>query len=423
MKSLFSILLTLFVVTANAQVENAMDGLVGTWSGRLEFENFSLRIVFHFHELNDGTLKCAFDSPDQNAQGIPAHIIYHYDDSVRINITKIGALYEARHIEGEITGRFKQNGINLPLTITKEVNKPNRPQTPSLPLPYRTENVTFTNAVNNVILNGTLTYPVGYEKMNKRQVPVVLMVSGSGIQNRDEELFEHKPFFVIADYLARNGIASLRYDDRDFDRYVSGKQINSNVTTQDYKRDAHAGINFLRKTKNFGNIGVIGHSEGGNIAFMLATEKLADFIISMAAIGVKADSALTAQVNKIIELQGRKTIKMSIEQYRYNVSTLNNTWLNWFINYNPRKDIVETRCPVMAINGEKDCQVICDLNLKSIEKILPKHKDNFIKAYPNLNHLFQHCQTGLPNEYSTIEETISPEVLNDITKWIHRLPK
>lgn len=100
MKSLFSILLTLFVVTANAQVENAMDGLVGTWSGRLEIENFSLRIVFHFHELNDGTLKCTLDSPDQNALGIPAHIIYHYDDSVRINITKIGALYEARHIEG-----------------------------------------------------------------------------------------------------------------------------------------------------------------------------------------------------------------------------------------------------------------------------------------------------------------------------------
>ena len=253
-----------------------------------------------------------------------------------------------------------------------------------------------------------------------KDVPVVIMVTGSGLQNRDEELFHHKPFLVIADYLARHGIASLRYDDRGFEASANGNNATANATTPDYRRDAEAGIEYLRKLKKFGSIGVIGHSEGGNIAFMLGSGKSVDFVISMAGVGTKTDVALTAQYNQIVTQQGLG-MPISVEQYRTNVKSLNSSWMNWFIDYDPTADIAATTCPVLAINGDKDCQVISSLNLKAIEKTLQPNELTLVKEYPSLNHLFQHCTSGLPDEYSTIEETISPEVLNDIACWINSL--
>ena len=267
-------------------------------------------------------------------------------------------------------------------------------------------------------MSGTLTYPVGYETMKKKDVPVVIMVSGSGLQNRDEELFNHKPFLVLADHLARHGIASLRYDDRAFGKSEGGDRIHKNATTLDYKRDAEAGIQYLRSLKKFGKVGVIGHSEGGNIAFMLGADKKVDFVVSMAGVGVKVDTALTAQANKIMELQGQPT-RLNVEQYRQNVQALQSPWMDWFVGYDPTADITAVKCPVMAINGDKDCQVMSSLSLPSIERLLKSNKHNHVKEYPSLNHLFQHCQTGLPTEYGNIEETISPEVLTDIVEWIN----
>jgi len=276
--------------------------------------------------------------------------------------------------------------------------------------------VTFRNEGDGATLAGTLTWPVGYDK--KQKPVVVLMVSGSGQQNRDEELFDHKPFLVIADYLARQGIATLRYDDRATGKSVGGEV--KNATTADFMRDAAAGLNYLRQRKTFGKVGILGHSEGGSIAFMLGARKKTDFIVSLAGPGVKGDTLLAAQSNRILTLSGQPA-NMTVEKYRQQDAVQQIPWLRWFNDYDPSDDIRKTRCFVFALNGNRDCQVISSLNLTAIKQLLQQSKRNLVKEYPGLNHLFQHCTTGLPTEYGQIEETISPEVLQDISQWIQSL--
>lgn len=400
-----------------AQVASKTTALLGTWTGKLNVGTTSLTLVFHFEQTDDHVV-CTMDSPDQGAKGIGVYKNYLSEDSVSLSVITLGVNYRAKLKDGQLDGTFVQNGLRLPLVLKKGELERRRPQMPAAPYPYQTEDITFVNQADNATLSGTLTYPVGYETMKKKDVPVVIMVSGSGLQNRDEELFDHKPFLVLADHLARHGIASLRYDDRAFGKSEGGDRIHKDATTLDYKRDAEAGIQYLRSLKKFGKVGVIGHSEGGNIAFMLGADKKVDFVVSMAGVGVKVDTALTAQANKIMELQGQPA-RLSVEQYRQNVQALQSPWMNWFIDYDPTADISAMKCPVMAINGDKDSQVISTLNLPSIRQLLQKNKYHLVKEYPSLNHLFQHCQTGLPTEYGNIEETISPEVLTDITKWIN----
>ena len=189
------------------------------------------------------------------------------------------------------------------------------------------------------------------------------------------------------------------------------------ATTLDFMRDAMSGVEFLRASKLFGKVGVLGHSEGGSIAFMLGAKGKVDFVISMAGIGVKGDTALTAQTNKILELTGQ-SMRFSTHQYRMNAIIKRSPWLNFFIDYDPSADISKTLCPVMAINGNRDVQVISSLNLTGIKAHLKNNPKNVIKEYPSLNHLFQHCKTGNISEYRMIEETISPEVLEDIVRFI-----
>ena len=400
-----------------AQVASKTTALLGTWTGKLNVGATSLTLVFHFEQTDDHVV-CTMDSPDQGAKGIGVYKNYLSEDSVSLSVITLGVNYRAKLKDGQLDGTFVQNGLRLPLVLKKGELERRRPQMPAAPYPYQTEDITFMNQADNATLSGTLTYPVGYETMKEKEVPVVIMVSGSGLQNRDEELFDHKPFLVLADHLARHGIASLRYDDRAFGKSEGGDRIHKDATTLDYKRDAEAGIQHLRSLKKFGKVGVIGHSEGGNIAFMLGADKKVDFVVSMAGVGVKVDTALTAQANKIMELQGQPT-RLNVEQYRQNVQALHSPWMDWFIDYDPTADIAEVKCPVMAINGDKDCQVISSLNLPSIRQLLQKNKHVLVKEYPSLNHLFQHCQTGLPTEYGNIEETISPEVLTDIVEWIN----
>ena len=189
------------------------------------------------------------------------------------------------------------------------------------------------------------------------------------------------------------------------------------ATTLDFMRDAASGVDFLRTSKQFGKVGILGHSEGGSIAFMLGAKGKVDFVISMAGIGVKGDTALTAQANKILELTGQ-SMRFSTHQYRMNAIIERSPWLNFFIDYDPSGDISKTLCPVMAINGSRDVQVIPLLNLMGIKVHLKPNSKNIIKEYPSLNHLFQHCKTGNVLEYRMIEETISPEVLEDIVRFI-----
>lgn len=414
MKKSFIILFVLVALTGQAQV-NSTTALLGSWSGKLKVGAMSLTIVLHLDQV-DGNVKVSLDSPDQGAKGIPASKEYLSDDSVAVKIVSLGATYRARLKDGKLDGTFSQSGMSFPLEMSKGIAEVKRPQMPKAPYPYETEEVIFRNEADGATLSGTLTWPVGY---NKNQKPVmVLFVSGSGQQNRDEEVMNHKPFLVIADYLARQGIATLRYDDRATGKSVGGDV--KNATTADFSRDALAGIDFLRSKKAFSKVGILGHSEGGSIAFMLGSQKKVDFIVSLAGPTVKGDTLLAAQSNRILSLSGQSAT-MTVEKYRQTVATMNQPWLNWFNDYDPTNDIRQIRCPVFALNGDRDCQVISTLCLPALRRLLQPSKKHLINEYPSLNHLFQHCTTGLPDEYSQIEETISPEVLQDIAQWINSL--
>jgi len=387
----------------------------GPWTGQLDLGVQKLTIVLHFDKDASGKDVCTMDSPDQSAKGIPATLNFISADSVNIAVPSIGMTYAGKLNEGELKGTFAQMGLSLPLSLKPGEVKHNRPQHPVEPYLYRTEEVSFTNVNAHATFSGTLVYPEGYKEGDK--VPVLIMVTGSGAENRDEEVFDHKPFLVIADYLARHGVASLRFDDRGVGKSTGSMQ---GATTKDFAEDALAGIEMLRGLKRFSKVGVLGHSEGGSVAFMLGAKQKVDFIISMAGVGAKGDTALTAQANRTYELMG-VPMQVNVAQYRAQVAQLNSPWLNYFLDYDPIPDIQGTRCPVLAINGDKDVQVVSSLNLKGIEMALPKNKKNLVKEYPGLNHLFQLCTTGLPTEYAGIEETISEEVLRDMVAWIKAL--
>ena len=415
-KTIITLLTALFVLSAHAQV-NPTTTLEGSWSGKLKVGAMSLTLVLHLEQA-DGYVKASLDSPDQGAKGISAYKEYLSDDSVAIKVESIGATYRAKLKDGKLDGTFSQSGMTFPLEMTKGVTEVKRPQEPKAPYPYETEEVTFKNEVDGATLAGTITWPVGYDKNAKKKPMVLLFVSGSGQQNRDEELMNHKPFLVIADYLARNGIATLRYDDRATGKSTGGDV--KNATSEDFARDADAGLNFLRNKKAFSKVGILGHSEGGTIAFMLGGQKKVDFIVSLAGPTVKGDTLLAAQSNHILSLSGMPA-NMTVEKYRQTATSAKIPWLDWFNDYDPSDNIRKTRCPVFALNGDRDCQVISSLCLPTLKELLPSSKKHLIKEYHGLNHLFQHCTTGLPEEYGKIEETISPEVLSDISTWIKQL--
>ena len=391
-----------FALQASAQ------NISGIWNGELNAGIQKIPLVLNL--TTDG--KCTLDSPQQGAKGIPADIVFISADSLNVSLKALNASFAGKLQDGELKGVFTQHGFKLPLNLKPgERAAAKRPQTPKPPYPYQTEEVTFVNVQAGATLAGTLTLPQDARC-------VVLMVTGSGQQNRDEELFEHKPFAVIADYLARHGIATLRYDDRATGASVGG-EVKS-ATTRDFMGDAAAGLDFLRSRKTFDKVGILGHSEGGTIAFMLGAQQKPDFVISLAGPGVKGDTLLAAQANRILALHGMPE-SLTVEKYRQQQSIQSVPWIKWFMDYDPTDDIRRTHCPVMAINGDRDCQVISSQNLTAIRQLLPPSEKNLIKEYPGLNHLFQHCQTGLPTEYGVIEETISQEVLKDIADWLKQV--
>lgn len=389
--------------------------LSGTWSGQLDAGAVKLNLVFHFEKDANGQNVCKMDSPDQSMKGIPAAVQHLSADSVSLSIPAAGISYTARLHESVLKGTFSQMGHDFPLLLKHEDIHYDRPQNPAKPYPYPTEEVTFDNAGAEAQLAGTLTYPTNYRKGEK--IPVVLMVTGSGPQNRDEEIFGHKPFLIIADYLARHGIASLRYDDRKVGQ-STGKDFTH--TTREVADDAQKGIEFLRKKGIFSKVGLLGHSEGGCVAFMLGSQQLLDFVVSLAGCGAKGSEVTYSQTKLMSELAGQP-FPYTCEQFTQIVRKQNNPWLNYFLDYDPMKDIQQTPCPVFALNGDKDVQVIASLNLTNIEKYLPKHPKSRTKLYPGLNHLFQPCTTGLQTEYAQITTTLSPEVLKDIADWINGL--
>lgn len=408
----------------------------GTWSGKLEVQGSTLSLVFHLEEENP-----TMDSPDQGAKGIPIQVTRGEMGNIAIKIPSIGATYEGQWMIKQIVGTFKQMGASLPMTLTPGEEKLNRPQTPEPPFPYTMEEVSFANG--DAVLKGTLVLPEGYS----RKTPVLIMVTGSGLQNRDEEIFEHKPFAVIADALARAGIATLRYDDRGFGE-STGDIIN--CTTEDLKNDALAGIGLLRK--RFDNVGIIGHSEGGTIALMLAAEKKADFIVSLAGMAVSGAETLLWQNRVSLSAAGIPAESVdayckalgevfaactagkpvpSAAQYELpaalaqNLSALTlqlqSPYLKHFLALDVRPLLGSITCPVQALNGTKDMQVEAESNLEALRSGLPDNPCHKLETVEGVNHMFQHCQTGMLAEYRYIEETFAPEVLEMMIGWLSEL--
>ena len=417
--------IVLFAFQANAQT--------GTWSGKLDVQGIKLNLVFHLDGDNP-----TVDSPDQGAKGIPIQIERKSLGGITIRVPSLGASYEGIYMVKQVVGTFRQSGLSLPLTLVPGEDKPNRPQTPQAPFPYATEEVTFMNG--DVALNGTLVLPDGYT----RTTPVLIMVTGSGQQNRDEEVFEHKPFAVIADGLARAGIATLRYDDRGFSGYKGN--IND-CTTEDFKNDALAGVELLRT--RFDKVGVIGHSEGGTIALMLAAGQKVDFVVSLAGMVVSGAEALVAQnrialaeagldasvvdtyckaIGEAFNASVNGGIMPDIDNYDLPAALKQNymavlnqiqmPYMKHFLALDMRPLLSRIACPVLALNGTKDVQVDHESNLSALSDGLPANSRNRIESVEGVNHLFQHCNTGAVTEYGEIEETISPAVLALIIQWI-----
>lgn len=410
MKKLVSAIVTIF-----AMVEMTAQSISGSWSGELVVNpSKRIAIVINIGRNDVGDPVCTVDSPYQGAEAIGANIDWLSSDSIAISVPKLNMNYSGTLHGDMIKGTFRQMGMSLRLDLTAGKPVFKRPQMPLPPFPYTTEEIVFTNSKDGAVLAGTLTIPADAERMAKR--PVVLMVSGSGQQNRDEELFGHKPFLVMADYLARNGIASLRYDDRG-----TGKSTGetAQLTTAGIMNDAEAGMDYLRKLGDrFTHVGIAGHSEGATVAFMLAAREKADFIVSIAGPGVRGDTICANQTNAIMQHEGSK-FRVTAEQMNRQAKAAGNKWLCFFVDYDPADDIAATRCPVMAVNGTKDMQVDAGLNLTAIKRYIGDRPGNVFRLYEGLNHLMQSCSTGFPDEYARIEETMSTEFLDDMTKWIN----
>jgi fermentation-respiration switch protein FrsA (DUF1100 family) len=461
MRKLFLFLIFTFIFLET----NAQD-ITGQWFGILKVPGSQYRLVFNISKSENG-FKSTMDSPDQGAKGIPISITSFNNDTLKLSLPNLTIEYVAKlSADYQLVGTFKQGGYPFPLNLAKEkVSKtiPKRPQEPKIPFPYYTEEVIFENKDSNVTLSGTLTMP---EKVGK--FPAVILISGSGAQNRDSEILSHKPFLVLADYLSKNGIAVLRYDDRGTAKSTGNYSL---ATSYDLSKDVEAGLKYLqtRNEINDKKIGLIGHSEGGIIAPMVASRsKDIAFIVMMAGSGLRGDELLLLQQeligkvsninneNRVIKkeifkeafeliVSSNNTEKLIFELENYFLKTkkgllnfekpsniseadfgqlivaqLKNPWMQYFIKYDPNIALEKVKCPVLALNGEKDLQVPPKENLQAIKLALDKGKNKkvVIKELKNLNHLFQECTSGSPAEYEDIEQTISPIALEEILDWL-----
>ena len=464
---IFSILL----ISLLSSIPLSSQDITGQWHGVLKVQGTQLRLVFNVSKTGTG-ISSTMDSPDQGAKGIPTTTTSFENSILKITLASAKIEYEGTlGQDNVIVGTFKQGGQSFPMNLSKEkIEKERliRPQEPIKPYPYYSEDISFENKKVGISLAGTLTLP------SKEGVfPAVILISGSGPQNRDEELLGHKPFLILSDFLTRNGIAVLRYDDRGT---ALSKGDFKTATSADFTTDVESAIAYLktRKEINTKNIGLIGHSEGGLIAPMVASKsKDVAFMVLLAGTGIQGNRLLLLQ-QKLIgkasgisdddlqknELTNRKVFdivkkssnleKLNLDLTNYikqtlidnpntgkpagmsddefvnlQVKQIANPWMQYFIKYNPAPTLEKVKCPVLAINGEKDLQVPPKENLEAIKSALSKggNKKVTTKVLPNLNHLFQECKTGSPDEYATIEQTFSPTALSEILKWVQMQTK
>jgi fermentation-respiration switch protein FrsA (DUF1100 family) len=429
--------------------------IVGTWTGSIDTGAFNLRIIIKISNAASG-LTAQLQSPDQSQQWIAADSVTRSGNSVTMEFKVLKATYEAKlSTDGSsMDGTFTQLGSPLALSIKhvkyqSELER-KRPQNPVKPYPYHEEDVTFPSSAPGVTLAGTLTVPQG-----KGPFPAVVLITGSGPNDRDETLLEHKPFLVLSDYLTRKGIAVLRYDKRGIGK-STGKYAAA--TTADFADDAESALHYLRTRSEADphRIGLIGHSEGGAIApIVAARNKDVDFIVLMAGTGVPGDQILVEQHrlialamgaepdavdmevareksfielverekdNAVVEKEVRAKMGSGVPQAQIDtmVKELTSVWFRYFFTYDPATSLRKVQCPVLVLSGSLDLQVPPKQNLPAIRKALEEggNKHYEIDELPGLNHLFQTAKTGAPNEYAEIEETISPVVLDKIANWV-----
>jgi pimeloyl-ACP methyl ester carboxylesterase len=435
------------------------------WQGVLKVSGVELRIVFNIIKSEDGHLSATMDSPDQGAKGIPVDEVSIKDGKWIINVKSIGGIFEGVVKGDVIEGKWTQAGQSFPIVLKQieKVEEVKRPQDPEKPYPYIEREVVYENKRAGIQLAGTLTLPKGGGPF-----PAVLLITGSGPQNRNEEVFNHRPFWVLADYLTGRGIAVLRVDDRGVGQSTGS---NAKATTEDFAEDVLAGIEYLKTVKeiNSQKIGLIGHSEGGIIAPMVAVQsKDVAFIVLIAGTGLTGEEILYLQSALISKAEGANNEKiendLKIQKSLYSVikkekddkiareklkrildveiaklseeekksagdvdaaieqqiNRLLCPWFRFFLVYDPKPILTKVKCPVLAIGGEKDLQVPPRENLSAIKKALKKgkNKDYTVKEIPGLNHLLQTAETGSVSEYAKIEETISPKALKIIGDWI-----
>ena len=430
----------------------------GAWIGSLDTGAIKLRVVFHIVNTEEG-LKATMDSPDQGMKGLQMSSVTRDGATLKIEAKKLNGMFEGKIAadHSSIDGTWSQGGGSLPLVLKPLKDQAElelkRPQNPVKPYPYHEEDVTYDNKVQNVTMAATLTIPQG-----KGPFPAVVLITGSGPQDRDETLLGHKPFLVLSDYLTRQGIAVLRADDRGVGKSTG---VFANATTADFATDTEAGIAYLKTRPEIDphKIGLVGHSEGGVIAPMIAARNPdVAFIVMMAGTGVRGDEVLVAQSEAIAVASGqnpdqaakdatkeREMLKLvetekdptALEkelkekmagdvpagQIGMQITQLTSPWFRYFLTYDPATALRKVTCPVLAINGEKDKQVLPSQNLPPIRKALEQagNKRFEVDELPGLNHLFQSSKTGSPGEYAQIEETISPVALEKIATWILKL--
>lgn len=462
--SAFVLIVTSALVAAQVPTRN----VEGNWLGTLDAGGIKLRLVLKIQKAENG-YAAKFDSLDQGASDLPIDSIVLDGNKLTFSAAKFSIDYEGTLNEAgdEISGTFKQGTNAMPLAFkrTAEAPKLNRPQDPKQPYPYDEEEVSYRNEKDNIKIAGTLTVPRG-----GGPYPAVLLITGSGSQDRNETIAGHRPFLVLADYLTRNGIAVLRVDDRG----VGGTDLGSlSATSENFAGDVLAGISFLKQRKEIDPkmIGLIGHSEGGMIApIAAARSKDVSFIVLLAGLGQRGEDVIYTQTELIQKAQGthvdtiRHTIALAkkvnsivktetdaklIEQrineeiaaydrtlgdlqkklfepaalaIKASMPMYKTPWYHYFITFDPQPVLKNVKVPVLALNGELDLQVAAKENLDLIGAGLKAggNDDVTTKSFPKLNHLFQTSQTGQLSEYGQIEETMSPEVLKTVSDWILR---
>jgi pimeloyl-ACP methyl ester carboxylesterase len=469
MKNLIPVILSIILLYSSQS--NAQDyKFEGNWFGNLNVGAVSLRIVIKISKIDKNIYKSILNSPDQTDKDIPIDETIVDNNKIKLNVKMIGGLYNGVMEDSIIKGTWNQGGRDFELSFSR-TEKPlvlNRPQNPKKPYPYKEEEISVINQGAGVTLAGTFTYPE-----NGDNFPTVVLITGSGPQNRDEELLGHKPFLVLSDYLTRHGIAVLRCDDRGI-----GKSTGNftTATTKDFATDILACVEYLKSRKEVDkkNIGLIGHSEGGIIAPMVAVKsKDVAYIVLMAGTGLNGEKILELQSRLIAKAEGAsdevidKMMQVNIKLYKIAMEDIDSTkaaaklnkvmddfyisisdsaknfpanskenlyrqtssllspWFRYFLSYEPKVNLSKLKIPVLAVNGENDLQVPPKENLAAIGNALKEagNKNYKLIELPKLNHLFQKSVSGSPTEYGKIEQTIDPIALSTISDWILNVTK